>query len=87
MDSLTFQTEAWEEYLEWEEEDKKIFKRINTLIKDIQRNGMMKGIGKPEVLKEPKRVQPAHQRRHRLVYVGDENRNLRILSCKYHYDG
>jgi toxin YoeB len=39
MSSLTFQTEAWKEYLDWEEKDKKIFKRINALIKDIQLNG------------------------------------------------
>ena len=36
--------EAWEEYLEWQSEDKKTLKKINALIKDIQRNGN-KGIG------------------------------------------
>ena len=86
MNNLTFQTEAWEEYLEWEEKDKKIFKRINTLIKDIQRNGFMSGIGKPEVLK----IRKAYSRRideyNRLVYEGDEHQDLRIISCKGHYN-
>ena len=47
--NLSFTDEAWQQYISWE--DKKIVKRINDLIKDIQRNGSMKGIGKPEVLK------------------------------------
>jgi len=37
--------------MDWQAEDKKTLKRINELIKDIQRNGFMKGIGKPEPLK------------------------------------
>ena len=42
--------EAWEEYLYWQMQDKKMLKRINQLIKDIQRNPF-EGIGKPEPLK------------------------------------
>ena len=86
MSSLTFQTEAWEEYLEWQEENKKIFKRINALIKDIQRNGLMNGIGKPEPLKDRKAYSRRIDERHRLIYTGDENKNLRIISCKGHYE-
>ena len=41
---------AWEDYLYWQTQDKKILKRINQLIKDIDRNGY-EGIGKPEPLK------------------------------------
>ena len=41
---------AWEEYLEWQTQDKKVLRRINILIKDIQRNSY-EGIGKPEPLK------------------------------------
>lgn len=40
--------EAWEDYVAWQVEDKKTLKRINALIKDIERNGAMNGIGKPE---------------------------------------
>ena len=86
MSSLTFQTEAWEEYLEWQEEDKKIFKRINALIKDIQRNGLMNGIGKPEPLKNQKAYSRRINEYHRLIYVADENQNLWIISCKGHYE-
>ena len=86
MSDLIFQTEAWEEYLEWQEKDKKIFKRINALIKDIQRNGLMSGIGKPEVLKNRKAYSRRINEYHRLVYRADENQNLRIISCKGHYE-
>lgn len=45
-----WQDDAWEDYLYWQTEDKKILKRINQLLKDIDRNGY-DGIGKPEPLK------------------------------------
>ena len=81
-----FTERALSEYMEWQSEDKKTLKRINELIKDIQRNGFMNGIGKPELLKGKK----AYSRRiddvNRLVYTGDENQNLEILSCKGHYE-
>jgi toxin YoeB len=86
MSSVTFQTEAWEEYLEWQETDKKIFKRINALIKDIQRNGPLNGIGKPEVLRHIQGYSRRIDEQHRLVYRIDEGQNLRIISCKGHYE-
>lgn len=42
--------DAWEDYLYWQAQDKKTIKRINQLIKDIESNGCMEGIGKPEPL-------------------------------------
>ncbi len=63
-----------------------MLKKINDLIKDIQRNPY-EGIGKPEPLKYDlsgywsRRI----DREHRLVYQVDEN-EIRIYSCKYHYD-
>ncbi len=42
---------AWDDYLYWQQQDKKVLKRINELIKDIERNGVSKGIGKPEPLR------------------------------------
>ena len=48
--NLTFSPRAWYEYSGWQLEDKKILKRINLLIKDIERNGNT-GIGKPEPLR------------------------------------
>ena len=47
---LIFSENAWEDYLYWQQQDKKILKRINALLKDIDRNGYT-GIGKPEPLK------------------------------------
>ena len=44
----SFSDKACEEYLEWLMVNRKIFDRINALIKDIRRNGLMSGIGKPE---------------------------------------
>ena len=78
---------AWEDYLYWRTQDKKTLKRINMLIKDIERNGNMQGIGKPEPLQYD--LQGYFSRRidnkNRLVYVVDED-GLNIISCRYHYE-
>jgi toxin YoeB len=50
MSNLIFTNNAWEDYLYWQTEDRKTLKRINQLIKDIERNGY-EGIGKPEPLR------------------------------------
>jgi toxin YoeB len=55
MYSLSFTKEAWEEYLEWQTADRRVTARINALIKDIQRNGFMIGIGKPAVFANSKK--------------------------------
>jgi toxin YoeB len=47
---VIFSQNAWEDYISWQSEDKKILKKINSLIKEIQRNPY-DGIGKPEPLK------------------------------------
>lgn len=80
-----FTEKAWEEYTDWQTEDKKTLKRINALIQDIQRNGY-EGIGKPEPLRYDlngywsRRINETD----RLVYRIDEQ-NVYILQCKYHY--
>lgn len=82
---LVWDENAWEDYLWWPVQDRKILKRINTLIQDVGRNGN-EGIGKPEALRHA--FQGYWSRRitdeHRLVYrvVGDE---IRIAACRYHY--
>lgn len=78
--------EAWEDYIYWQTQDKKTLKRINTLLRDIERS-RFDGIGKPEPLKGElsgfwsKRIDDAN----RLVYRirGDV---LEIASCKGHYE-
>ena len=84
--SNIFADEAWEDYTEWQIRDKKIAIRINELIKDINRNGLNQGIGKPEPLKHRKAWSRRITQEHRLVYNLDENKNLIILSCKGHYE-
>ena len=77
--------EAWEDYLYWQTQDKKTLKRINQLIRDVER-GNFDGIGKPEPLKGElsgfwsRRIDDVN----RLVYRIKDGR-LEILSCKGHY--
>lgn len=77
---------AWEQYLYWQENDKSKLKKINKLIKDIERNGVLDGIGEPEALKYE--LKGFYSRRidqeHRLVYKIVEN-EIYIASCKSHY--
>lgn len=83
---LVWDADAWDDYVFWQAEDRRTVKRINALIKDIQRNGNA-GIGKPEALRYgfhgywSRRITAEH----RLVYriVGDE---IRIAQCRYHYE-
>jgi toxin YoeB len=85
MPDVIFSTKALQEYVEWQTGDRKNLKRINDLIKDILKNGFMKGIGKPEPLKHIKAYSRRIDDTNRLVYSGDEKQNLRIVSCKGHY--
>lgn len=82
---IVFQTNAWEDYLYWQEHDNKILSRINDLIKDCRRSPF-KGLGKPEPLKGD--LSGFWSRRitdeHRLVYAVREKR-LHILQCRFHY--
>lgn len=76
---------SWNHYLYWQINDKKVLKKINELIKDIERNGNS-GLGKPEPLKHE--LSGYWSRRitseHRLIYSIDED-NIYIASCKGHY--
>lgn len=86
MMKIVFSKNAWEDYTSWLTENRKILKKINELIKDIQRNPF-EGKGKPEPLKHD--LAGYWSRRitleHRLVYKF-ENSNVYIISCRYHYD-
>ena len=80
-----FTEDCWSDYLYWQANDKKMLKRINELLKDINRTPFT-GLGKPEPLKAnlsgywSRRIDSEH----RLVYK-IENNNIVILSCRYHY--
>ena len=82
---LSWADHAWDDYLYWEQADRKILKRINSLIENIKRQPF-DGIGNPEPLKHnwsgywSRRI----SREHRLVYkVTDES--IIIVQCRYHY--
>jgi len=83
---VVFSEQALREYFEWQGEDRKTLKRINELIRDIQRNGLAVGIGKPELLKHRKGFSRKIDDANRLVYIGNENSDLEIISCKGHYE-
>ena len=86
MNDFTFTKEAFSQYMYWQSQDRKTLKKINDLLEDIRRNGALQGIGKPESLKN----HPGYSRRidkeNRLVYVIDELENIKVISCKGHYD-
>lgn len=83
--NITWDIEAWEDYLYWQTQDKKMLKRINALIKDICRNPH-DGIGKPEPLKHE--MSGLWSRRideqNRLVYLIEDGAVV-IFQCRTHY--
>ena len=82
---IVWDASAWEDYLWWQAQDRKVLRRINALIEDIARNGN-EGIGKPERLKHD--LSGYWSRRitdeHRLVYSTNPE-DIRIAACRYHY--
>lgn len=85
MSKMTFTERGWSDYLYWQLQDKKLLKKINELLKDIERN-QNQGIGKPEALKGDlsgwwsRRIDDVN----RLVYrINGEL--IEIASCKGHY--
>ena len=76
--------EAWDDYLYWQTQDKKTLKRINALIKDIERNGFT-GIGKPEPLKFQSGWSRRIDDKNRLVYDIVDGK-MWIVSCRGHYE-
>lgn len=86
MSEKIWSDDAWEDYLYWQAQDKKTLKRINQLIKDIERNGCREGIGKPEPLTG--NLQGEYSRhineKDRLVYHIESGR-IYIAHCRGHY--
>jgi len=82
---LIFSNHAWDDYLFWQKTDNKILRRINTLIKEAQRNPF-EGMGKPEPLKHA--LSGYWSRRitdeHRFIYKVSE-KAIHIAQLRYHY--
>ena len=83
--NISWTDKSWEEYLDWQTQDKKVLKKINSLIKDIKRDPYER-IGKPEPLKHE--LAGCLSRRinneHRLVYEVHQFYII-IIGCRYHY--
>ncbi len=83
---ISFEAAAWEDYLFWQQNDKQIVRKVNALIRDIQRDPFV-GIGKPEGLKHDlagfwsRRITDEH----RIVYAVRDGEIL-IAQCRYHYE-
>jgi len=85
MSDIIFTEKGFEQYIEWQNEDKKTLRKINRLIKSIDRDGPLNGEGKPEKLKHrsgdySRRIDDAN----RLVYEVCDGQIV-IMSCKGHY--
>lgn len=82
---LVWDSNAWEDYVWWQTQDRKILMRIDQLIGDVLRNGN-EGIGKPEPLRYDfagywfRRITEEHRLVYKLTDTG-----LRIAACRYHY--
>ena len=82
---LIFHDQAWDDYLHWQQHDRKQLKRLNGLIKECRRTPFA-GTGKPEPLKGSlsgwwsRRI----DREHRLVYAVEDDALL-IAQCRLHY--
>lgn len=83
----TWTDAGWDDYLYWQQQDKKTLRKVNDLIRDIERNGVRTGIGKPEPLKD--NLQGFWSRRidekNRLVYNLAGDGSLCIIACRGHY--
>ena len=86
MNELTFSATGFADYIYWQSQDRKTLNRINNLLEDIQRNGVLKGMGKPELLRNRSAYSRRIDDKNRLVYRLDELSNIKILSCRGHYD-
>jgi toxin YoeB len=83
---LGFTDNAWEDYVFWQETDKKILKKINQLLRDVLRNPY-DGLGKAEALKRNLRGKWSRRitDEHRLVYEVLADRII-VHACRFHYD-
>lgn len=82
---ISFSEMAWEEYVLWQNEDKKTLRRINQLLQDIIRNGNQ-GIGKPERLRGDLSEYWSRRidEKNRIVYrIADTS--IEVVQCKTHY--
>lgn len=84
---IIFSGSGWDDYVSWQTEDRKTLRRINKLIQSIQRDGLHRGLGKPEPLKGDlsgfwsRRI----NEKDRLIYAMDPSGRVYIAACENHY--
>lgn len=83
--NITFSPDAWADYLYWQTEDKKTLRRINKLLQELQRDGVIQGLGKAELLRNIKGMSKRIDDKNRLTYTM-ENESIVVLSCRGHYE-
>ncbi len=87
---LSFNAEGFRDYEQWQHNDKSGLKKINKLIKVIQREGPLEGDGQPEVLKNTKGLYSRRiDKKNRLIYAydsDDDTSRTLITACEGHYD-
>ena len=86
MSRIFFIDDGWADYLYWQSVDKKVLRKINNLLKSIERDGAMQGEGKPEKLTYRKNDYSRRiDKENRLVYEIKDN-TIIVKSCRGHYD-
>ena len=90
-ENVKFTNEGWQDYLYWfKSGNKQAIKKINKLIEDIKKNGLLEGLGHPERLKYYNEEHYSREinKGDRLVYYSDENNrnDLVISACRGHYE-
>ena len=86
MSNVIFTRVGFNDYVYWQTQDRKTLKKINNLLEDIQRNGAMQGIGKPEPLKYRQGYSRRIDDANRLIYDIDDRQNIKVISCRGHYE-
>jgi len=86
---ITFDPDGWDDYLEWQAEDRKALRRVNALLQECTRDPF-RGTGKPEPLSGnlsgwwSRRITREHRLVYRVIGIGDAQA-LEVAGCRYHY--
>ncbi len=83
--NVLFTLTGWNEYVYWQTQDKKTLQKINKLIQSIERDGPLKGEGKPEILKIIQGFSRRIDDLNRIIYQCTKT-DIVILSCRGHYE-
>ncbi len=86
MPNVFLSARALNDFMYWAHNDRKILDKIESLLNDIDRNGVLKGLGKPERLKHEDGYSRRINDEHRLIYKMTEGNVIAVKSCRGHYE-